>query len=173
MFQAATTGVGRATPPLCEIQRQAVCSTSSPNVVAGLEKETDPSRLDLPLANDSLKDSNYSEETNYGPWMIVSRRRGHARGRGASSRATHATPDVAAVSGDGSNGSHPVRVRSTRGGTRGSGRGGGLRASRSDRSNPTFSDGSPPVAGPDVSPLSKAFKLPMHSPRNIILILPL
>lgn len=123
MFSGCDSRNGRAPPPLCENQRQAICSTSSPSVVNGPEKKTSPPCLDLLPANDPLKDPNCSEESNFGPWMIVFRRRGPARGRGASSHATHVTPDVAAILGDGSNGSHPAPVRSTRGGARGSGRG--------------------------------------------------
>lgn len=78
------------------------------------------------------------------------------------------TPVVAAVPGDGSNGSHPAPVRSTRGGARGSGRG-GLRASRPDRSNPTVADVIPLVACPDVPPSLQSNQISNAPPKEYII----
>lgn len=86
-------------------------------------------------------------ETNFGPWMLVSRRRGRARGRGASACATHMNPDVAADPRDASNGPRSASMCSMRGGSRGSGRG-GHREAFSDSSFPTLLDVTPPTNVP-------------------------
>lgn len=62
-------------------------------------------------------------ETDFGTWLLVSRQRGHARGCGGSSRASHVPSDVAAGERTDAPVSPDPVTTGTRGGLRGIGRG--------------------------------------------------
>lgn len=51
-------------------------------------QERDPCS-DLPMSDVPSDNTNTMPESDFGPWMFVSRRRGRARGRGGSARASH------------------------------------------------------------------------------------
>lgn len=90
-------------------------------------------------------------ETDFGPWMLVSRRRGQARGRGASSRAIHTSSGEAAVTRDGSNDSRSFPARNIRGGSQGLGRG-GHHDSRDSRLTTALQDSAILSSGADLTP---------------------
>lgn len=124
--QTTRTGHGRDSSPLCDLQRQVVSPTCTLDIDGQVQGPVPfgpvSSSSEIPLTIiDSLS------KNDFGPWMLVSLRHGRAWGRGASSRASHVTPDVAADTRDGSNGPFPINTRSMRGGSRGSSRRGSSR----------------------------------------------
>lgn len=62
-------------------------------------------------------------ETDYGPWLLVSRRRGRSRGRGGITRASYVTARAAADTGPNVDAPRGTVSRNIRGGSRGTGRG--------------------------------------------------
>lgn len=105
-------------------------------------KESPPIGHVSSLPEPTLEFADPLPETNFGPWMLVSCWHGRARGRGASSCASHVNPDVVADLRDGSNRSHSIPVHSSSGIFRESGRG-GFRDSCNFRPSTTFHDVTP------------------------------
>lgn len=79
----------------------------------------------IPLNPNTIMTSHdTSSKPEFGTWMLVTRRRGHARGRSDSHRASHVTLDVADDGQPNSPHSRTTVGRGTHGGLQARGRGG-------------------------------------------------
>lgn len=90
----AMAGAGRSSPSL-RVPRGSEVSLTQPRVTLARDTDMDFSHDDAPIS-DPLVESQPAD-SEFGPWMIVSRRRGRVCGRGTGLCAGHVTSDVAAT----------------------------------------------------------------------------
>lgn len=114
----AVAGAGRSSPPL-RVPRGSEVSLTQPRVTLARDTDMDFSHDDAPISNPLVESQPTHSEL--GPWMIVSRRRGHVCGRGTGLCAGHVTSDVAATGNTSLLGPHAGSAGGTHGAHRGRG----------------------------------------------------
>lgn len=108
----------------------------SNQVSLGMDQCMDISDPPTHTSHDGGSSKQYLPEMEYGPWLVVSRRRGRARGREGGARATHVTTRTAADATAPFIKSRGATVSRPRGGHRSSSRG-RYSGSHTPHSNPS------------------------------------